>query len=247
MIACITPTGARQAQINLCQTWMQNQTYTGKVVWVIVDDAYPRTIENITRPGWEVVKVYPDFIWQSGQNTQARNIAAGINTVLKYSDIEGIFIIEDDDYYKPVYLERMVLQLKGFWATGERHTIYYNVVTRRYVTNPNNFHSSLFQTAFTVEAIPEFENSLWHRFIDCEFWRNVKNGNLFNEGNLAVGMKGMPGRGGIGAGHKLAMNMMNDPDWSYLKSLIGEDYEHYKRYYRDFGNSQHTFFNKRSI
>ena len=248
MIGLITPTGARQEQINLCQLWMSKQTYSGDVVWVIVDDAYPQTTNYITRPGWKIINVYPDPIWQSGENTQARNIAAGLNALLsayKREEIEAIFIIEDDDYYKPFYLERMMLRLNGFWAAGERHTIYYNVVTRRHVTNPNNYHSSLFQTAFKVEAIQELENSLWHRFIDSEFWKNVKNGNLFNEGNLAIGIKGMAGRGGIGAGHKIAMNMQTDINLNYLKSQIGEDIKYYEQYYSGDRFAQHPAFIKR--
>jgi hypothetical protein len=246
MIAIITPTGARQDQINLCQIWMRNQTYSGKVVWIIVDDAYPQTINVIDRPGWDVVKVYPTPIWHTGENTQARNIASGLNALLSnYKDIEAIFIIEDDDYYKPFYIERMMLRLQGFSAAGERHTIYYNVVTRRFITNPNNFHASLFQTAFKIGAIQTLEESLWHRFIDSEFWKNVKNGNLFNEGNLAIGIKGLAGRAGIGAGHKMAMNMKEDQDWNYLKSQIGQDYEYYKRYYSGDRKSQHPAFIKR--
>jgi glycosyltransferase involved in cell wall biosynthesis len=229
----ITPTGARREQINLCQRWMQNQTYTGKVTWVIVDDAYPRTIESIDRPGWEIIKVYPTPAWATGQNTQARNIATGINVALNNcKDIEAIFIIEDDDYYKPVYLEKMMLKFNGFDLIGEMRTVYYNVVTRRWVTNPNNVHSSLFQTAFTLKVINVFENSLWHKFIDCEFWRTSENKYLFSDGNLAIGMKGMPGRGGIGAGHKMARNMREDLRMDYLKSQIGKDYEYYQRYYR---------------
>jgi hypothetical protein len=221
---------------------MSQQTYTGQVAWIIVDDSYPKTVEHITRSGWEVIKVYPEPKWETGQNTQARNIAAGMNALLsRYTreEIQGIFIIEDDDYYKPIYLERMMAHLQGFWAAGERHTIYYNVVTRRYVTNPNNYHASLFQTAFTVEAIQELENSLWHRFIDSEFWKNIQNGNLFNEGNLSIGIKGLGGRAGIGAGHKMAMNMKEDINWNFLKSQIGEDAKHYERYHGLDGKSQH--------
>lgn len=233
MTVLITPTGSRRDQINLCQRWMQNQTYTGKVTWVIVDDAYPRTIEKIDRPGWDVIKVYPEPTWKTGENTQARNIACGINAALKNSiDIKAFFIIEDDDYYKPIYITEMLARLNGFDLIGETKTVYYNVISRRYVTNPNNIHSSLFQTAFTLNVLQDFENSLWHKFIDCEFWRITKNKYLFSAGNLAIGMKGMPGRGGIGAGHKMSRNMKEDKEANYLKSQIGNDYVHYERYYR---------------
>ena len=43
MIALITPTGARERQIQLCAQWMKQQTYTGDVTWIIVDEAIPVT------------------------------------------------------------------------------------------------------------------------------------------------------------------------------------------------------------
>lgn len=245
MICLITPTGSRQDQIDLCAYFMNRQTYKGEVVWIIVDDCLPRTTIFTDNKNWTVIKVYPQPFWEVGQNTQGRNIAAGIDTLLSLEkDIEGIFIIEDDDYYKPEYLERMMLRLKGFDIAGEKNTIYYNALFRRYVTNPNTAHSSLFQTAFSVDAIPILKSCYSHRFIDCEFWRKVSNKNLFNENNLAIGIKGLPGRAGIGAGHKGQLNMKDDKDLSYLKSLINEDYKFYERYYRGGLHAQYRGLNQ---
>ena len=233
MTVLITPTGARRDQIKLCQTWMQKQTYTGEVTWVIVDDAYPRTIENITRPGWNVIKVYPEPRWTTGMNTQARNISVGVNTALSScKDIKAIFIIEDDDYYKPSYLSEMISRLNGFDLIGEMKTIYYNVLTRQYVTNPNTVHSSLFQTAFTINAIPQLVTAFESKFIDCVLWKEVKNKYLFEANNLAVGIKGMPGRGGIGAGHRMARGFSKDINLTHLNALIGEDYKQYEKFYK---------------
>jgi hypothetical protein len=110
MIALITPTGGRPDQIDLCDIYMHRQNYTGKVVWVIVDDCEPRTTDAIgvgMPPNWTVIKCYPNPIWRPGTNTQGRNISVGINTILtnyKKEEIRGFFIIEDDDYYKSFYL-----------------------------------------------------------------------------------------------------------------------------------------------
>jgi hypothetical protein len=251
MIVLITPTGGRPSQINLCYYFMQRQTYPGQVTWIIIDDCQPRTTDEIqSRENWTVVKAYPEPSWQPGENTQARNISVGINYILanyKKEDIEAIFIIEDDDYYRPIYLERMVVRLKGFDITGETNTIYYNVYYRTAVTNPNNIHASLFQTAFTMEAIPHVESSYADKFIDCRLWEKVQNKNLFREGNLAVGIKGMPGRYGIGAGHtRWSSNI--DRNLDYLSSLIGkEDAKLYERYYGDNGMQQHPLFATRRV
>ena len=55
--------------------------------------------------------------------------------------------------------------------------------------------------------------------------------NLFHDGTLAVGIKGLPGRGGIGAGHSLGFMVNNDSNFVALKSIIGEDAEKYRNYY----------------
>ena len=253
MLCLITPTGGRPDQINLCQYFMKRQTYSGKVIWIIIDDCEPRTTDEIQanfRENWIIIKEYPSPAWQLGQNTQARNISVGINFLLanyKKEDIEGIFIIEDDDYYRPIYLERMAARLNGFDIAGETNTIYYNVFYRTAVTNPNNIHASLFQTAFSFNAIPHLESSYYHRFMDCQLWEKVQNKNLFREGNLAIGMKGMPGRYGIGAGHA-AWSSHIDMNLNYLKSLIGEiDAELYAGYYRDRSVQQHPLFVTRSL
>jgi hypothetical protein len=229
--------------------WMIRQTYMGKVTWIIVDDAYPRTTDKVLtyfRDNWDIIKVYPEPPWQ-GQNTQARNIDAGIKVITERfnrEDIKAIFIIEDDDYYRPVYLERMMANFGNYHLIGETNTIYYNVSHRRYITNPNNIHASLFQTAFTYDAIPYLNESLHAKFIDCVLWQKVVNRHLFYENVLAVGMKGLPGRAGIGAGHSRAMNMRADPGMNYLKALIGEDAKYYEGYYRDSNFPQHSRFTR---
>ena len=240
MIALITPTGARPYQFKICEKLMHRQTYKGDVAWIIVDDSIPVSTDNVKddfRKGWTIIKEYPKPLWRQELNTQGRNISVGINTLMKNyyaGEIEAIFIIEDDDYYRPVYLEKMMPQIQGYHAAGEMNTIYYNVYFRRYITNNNRHHVSLFQVAFSVEEVPTFRMCLQQKFIDAEFFKrlNKEEINIFKDINLAVGTKGMPGRHGIGAGHSKAMNMKADFNMVYLKSLIGtKDAEIYERYY----------------
>lgn len=251
-IILITPTGGRPDQINLCHFFMKRQTYPGKVVWIIVDDCNPHTIDGIQndKENWNIIKIFPSPPWQPGQNTQGRNIAEGINTLLanyKSEEIEGIFIIEDDDYYKPIYLERMASRLSGFQAIGEKNTIYYNVFYRTSFTHDNNGHSSLFQTAFTMEALLIFENCLNQRFIDMAFRPALSRVNLFNDGNLSIGIKGMPGRYGIGSGHTRLRNMPADNGLNYLISLIGnENAQLYAGYYGGSQIQRHSLFTRRN-
>ena len=246
MIALITPTGARPAQVQLCAKYMRRQTYTGRVCWVVVDDCVPCTtafIDDNFRKDWEILHVHPRPAWQVGQNTQGRNLAAGVDALLEAhaeKDIEAIYIIEDDDWYSPVYLHEMQLRLQSYHLIGETHTMYYNVQYRRYHENLNAEWSSLFQTAFTPAVLPEFRKLYAEKFIDFVFFKHVtRNKNLFRlQPKLAVGMKGMTGRTGIGAGHRFSTNLIPDTNLSMLKFLIGDDADAYAGYW-DCGHAQH--------
>jgi len=261
MIALITPTGARQNQISLCTYFMQRQTYQGDVVWIIVDDCFPRTTDGITtdfKANWSILKVYPYPVWRQGMNTQARNITAGLDCLFanyQEKDIEAIFIIEDDDFYKPQYLERMMARFGEYRVLGEMNTVYYNVYYRNYFVNRNTSHVSLFQLAIKPDLVGLFRTVFAERFIDFKFYEKlhaqefVRRGEVgfFNENNLAIGIKGMHGRAGIGAGHGKLMNMLPDPHMNWLRTQITiEDARLYEGYYGNNGQSQHLLFTKRS-
>ena len=260
MIALITPTGSRLEQFKLCAMFMQRQTYKEKVTWIIIDDAYPVTTDHVGegfKDDWTIIKIYPTPIW-TGSNTQSRNIAAGIDALLanyKEDQIEAVFMIEDDDYYRANYLQRMMDRFGKYKVIGEMNTVYYNVFYRNYFANRNTSHVSLFQLAFKPEMIPLFKTCYEERFIDFKFFEKLHaqlyvNRNevlLFNENNLAIGIKGMPGRKGIGAGHGNTMNMLPDSQMIYLTSQIQEDAKLYEGYYGDRSVAQHPLFAQRRI
>jgi hypothetical protein len=258
MIVLLTATGGRPIQFNLCQEFMQRQTYKGDVVWIIIDDCMPVTTDNVKHPfkeDWIIIKHYPKPLWKAGMNTQFRNMIEGGDLILRNfnkEDIKAVFIIEDDDYYKPTYLEKMMEKLNGFDIIGETYSIYYNVFYNNYIVWGNVKHCSLFQTAFTPKVIPTLQDICRkpsHNpgyYIDVELWNRVKNKYFFRDGNLAIGIKGLPGRGGIGAGHDDFKEMMPDKDGSYLKSLLGEEDKIYLRYSKSFNPIVHHHNQRRS-
>lgn len=226
MIVLITPTGGRERQIQLCAKWMKAQTCTEEVLWIIVDDCFPRTTDFIPfnfRENWTVVKIYPKPIWEIGQNTQSRNLHKGMEVVPDKIEVSSIFIIEDDDYYKPKYLEIMTSLLEDYDLCGEANTFYFNTKINAGHRCRNKEHSSLFQTAFKPTIIPEFKRILAKnkKFIDIELFKLKVRKNLFTGLDLAVGIKGLPGRDGIGVGHRLKIYSM--PDLTKIEELIGKD------------------------
>lgn len=235
MIALITPTGGRPRQTNLCAKFMKHQDYEGKVLWIIVDDVDPITTDCIPsdfKGDWTICKIFPEPKWHDGiSNTQSRNLIVGLDMVSKY-EVEAIFIIEDDDYYSPQYLSTMMEKMKGFDVAGQMCTVYYNPVFRGWMRNANWKHVSLFQVAFTPKMINLFTTSclMKRAFIDMAFFRLMGKDikvNLFDGKDLAIGIKGLPGRTGIGMGHRAEVKMARDPDFAKLKELIGDDYMYY--------------------
>lgn len=234
MIVLITPTGARPEQFKLCSLLMNRQTFQGKVKWIIVDDAIPVSSDfkiNF-RKDWEVVRLYPTPSWKVGDNTQARNLGIAIEYITKTHNqevIQGIFIIEDDDYYSAGYLEQMVSRLQSYDIIGEITTIYYNVVNRTYSINKNIHHSSLFQTAFTPKMVDIFLKAFSEKYIDIKLWATASNKLLFKDKNLSIGIKGLPGRAGIGAGH--GQGMIPDPQMNFFKIFIDKGDEVFYEYF----------------
>jgi hypothetical protein len=236
MIVLITMTGARGKQFTYCADYMRRQTYKGAVTWLIVDDAEPVTTNIVAsefKENWTIEKIHPKPNWTEGQNTQGRNIRAAIERVKQLENVDAIFIIEDDDWYSPNYLAEMVVRLGKYDIVGEQETIYYNVASRYWYRNPNYTHASLFQTAFTPAVIPVLESCYNEKFIDMAFWNKVKNKHLFRCTDLAIGIKGMGGRCGIGAGHNMKRES-NDPEMMHLKKLIGADYLYYSEFFGNF-------------
>ena len=233
MIALITPTGGRARQFSHCVEYMQRQDYAGEVLWVIVNDVTPPTVLDASdfKPNWRIIQLYPVPVWKPGQNTQSRNLLAAVGYIKHVLGISSVFIIEDDDWYAPTYLSMMTEALKGFEIVGEKNTCYYNVLDFSLKDMKNRKHSSLFQTGFTLGVLPEFERILKTKvkFIDVQLFKSKRNINLIPSTGLSIGIKGQPGRPGIGVGHKTKPGSI--PSMSekikQLQILIGEDYAKY--------------------
>lgn len=223
----LTATGARPEAFALCQRWAARQTYTGPVHWIIVDDG-PRQQRVERMPeNWLTVLIRRAPFWQPGENTQARNLLHGLDAI----DPDGPLVIwEDDDWYAPDWLDVVSRELQHAELVGECRARYYNVALQRGRQLNNQSHASLCATAMRGRAIQTFRKACERKqkFIDIELWRSARSRRLFG-GHRVVGIKGLPGRGGIGMGHSEDFNGQHDPDQSLLRSWIGDDAEAYRQ------------------
>ena len=212
-VTLVTPTGGRPEAFALCERWMNRQDYTGPLQWVVVDDVDPAT--ELTM-GQEVVR--PEPRW-SGSHTLARNFKAGL-LAARY---DAVIVIEDDDWYSPRYVQDMVNRLDRHAVTtlaGEFPSRYYNVRNRCYRLPGNETHASLCQTAFRLEVVPKIRSLITEEtWIDLRMWSKIR-GELYEAYNV-VGIKGLPGRDGVGIGHQDGGTP--DPELDVLRDWIGDE------------------------
>ncbi|KRD71446.1 glycosyltransferase family A protein [Lysobacter sp. Root96] len=225
MLTLLTATGARPAAWAICERLMAAQDYAGPVRWLVVDDGPEAQPIAFERAGWTVEVIRPVPIWQPGQNTQARNLLAGLAVI---DDDSRLAVIEDDDWYSPDWLSHVDQQLDLAELVGERRARYYNVEFRRGRQLSNTEHASLCSSAMRGRAIAAFRAACLVRpkFIDLELWRRHPFRFLFDGGRV-VGIKGLPGRAGIGMGHRDDFTGQADRDGALLSLWVGEDAELY--------------------
>lgn len=222
-ITLITPTGNRPLALSRCIYYMMRQTHQFNQ-WIIVDDGH----ENFpqTFPETSIKYIRSEF-----NKNKAKSLSGNLIKACQHIKYDKIFIIEDDDWYSPRYLEKSIERFSNSQSRviGEKFSVYYNVRSRSYRTCRNDKQSSLFQTAFRSDFLCKFkkycEVNRRSAFIDKRIWNHCRENNipysLFNDEKLSIGIKGLPGRNGIGIGHR--MDTRNDSSWKRLIQLIGKD------------------------
>jgi len=232
----ITPTGDRPEAFKLCRKWLHQQTIKPEQ-WIIVDDGVVPL---------DLGALYPNEIYvrrEPKPNDPKHTLVINIDEGLKHITGDKIFFWEDDEYYAPTYLEAMLSKLNDYDVVGIGCAKYYHLVTGGYVELGNMEHASLAQTAFNFHVLPLIKKcvlmGMERDWLDCNIWKQIKKSKktdspvtslIFKDdkNELFVGMKGLPGRLGIGIGHKIASyKKQDDENRSILKAWNPNDYQTY--------------------
>ncbi len=223
-IFCLTPTGMRPEGLALLGEYLNTQTYQGPLTWVIVDDCNPATRIPKVREGITLEVIRPSWRWKPGDNTQAASLRAGLEVI---PDEAKLVILEDDDIYLPTHLENILNALESFALVGERVTRYYNVATGRHRVIPGTFHASLATTGVGSGALMALRAACAaaKTGIDVRLWRGYQGPKQLLDTNNVVGIKGLPGRPGIGVGHR--RNFGNPDRGGMLRQWVGDYADNY--------------------
>lgn len=223
MLTLLIATGCRPEAWAISERLLARQTYGGPVRLVIVDDGEVPQPVTLKREGWTIAVIRPTPFWRPGQNTQARNLAAGLAVI---GDDERVAVWEDDDHYCPGYLADVSRWFASADLVGESHARYYNVSTGMGRAMNNTTHASLCSTAMKGPALAEFRKCVLRRqkFIDLDLWKMFTGRKELHNTAHVVGIKGLPGRNGIGGGHRKDFGVPMS-----LGDMIGEDAAIYGR------------------
>lgn len=233
-ITAITCTGHRPEAMKLLTKFMVSQTFPIKdIQWLIVDDSLDPMAEVEPIPEFHPSsRRMPGMIlWKPGYNTHRLNVMQA----LRHIQGEMIFFPEDDDFLAKDFFKDYAYFLERFDLCGEANCKYYYLPTHVYKEIGNYSHSSLISTAFNKNLLPIFEKALHsgEPYFDLKLWDYAKeekvNFMLFVNKNLSIGIKGMPGRKGIGLGHR-PEGWDSDPFGKKLMEWLPDNWQDYKPY-----------------
>jgi glycosyltransferase involved in cell wall biosynthesis len=223
-VTVITPTGDRPAAFALAEKWMARQTFKGRIQWVVVDDGEVPTVCTMGQTHVRREKKPDD-----PKHTLPMNLAAGIRAAKS----DKVLVMEDDDWYSPIYVETMTKRLDEADLVGDNRTIYYRHGFGWKCLN-NRGHASLAATGFkgkvVLDQVVDFCERIREAFIDLHMWRHCRGTKKIYERNqskpIIVQMKGMPGRPGQ-IRHHWSDQYHPDPGKKVLRGWIGDDVDVY--------------------
>lgn len=237
MITLLTPTGFRPQAWEICKSLINKQTYKGSIRWLVsYDDGHAPDMMKLNS-NIQLERIPGPKLWKEGINTQRYNMDVLIQRV---TNCDYVFIIEDDDWYAPEYIEHCIWLMQKYCAVGEINNKYYHLPTQQYKEWKNTGHASLCSTAMRFSHLDWLNRAVnsGELFFDLVLWRLLradKVSAIMYEGHpngkscMNVGMKGLPGRMGIGGGHQPAgQGFAPDTNWQVLQSWIGDDVSIYK-------------------
>lgn len=229
MLYLITATGGRPEALALTARWINEQSFKGKARWLVVDDCDPATPIPHVRRGILTGVIWPDWRWKPGMNTQARSMAELLKRV---PDDATVIIVEDDDVLLPPHVENLLKALETADLVGEKTSKYYNVASMRWRLMPGKYHASLATVGLKGPALKTLREICQRgsRRIDMDLWGQFAGPKTLLESANVIGIKGLPGRAGIGVGHRDSFGTPDDG--TVLREWLGDRATAYEQYRR---------------
>jgi len=220
-ITLLTLTADRPEAFALCEKWTRRmcENYKGEVQLLVSDGGKKKTKTTLNQ----------EHINVAHEPEKHQNFLANLTAALPRIKHDYLAFIEDDDYYSGEFLYEMVSALlrENVDIAGEGHAKYYNVLYRSYWVHDNDRHASLCQTVIRNSAMDKMRKlafTIPDAYLDMPLWDAMPDKRyIFFDRNLCLGIKGFPGKVGIGSGHKKPeAYFRRDVKSALLKQWIGE-------------------------
>jgi hypothetical protein len=208
--------------------------------WILVDDGEtPARIAGGARPLTHLRRAREPTA--TGAQSLCRNLLTALDHLATWpTPPTYILFAEDDDWYAPTYISALLTQLAqpGILLAGDDTQRYYHVGLRRHRTYANK-GASLCQTGMHSSLLPSFAATVRQCLlfgtygVDGHFWAAQPPATTLLTPTLTtVGIKGLPGRHGLGVGHRLEIvrKWTPDPELAMLRRWIGDDVAQYAQY-----------------
>ncbi|NDW01316.1 rhamnan synthesis F family protein [Salipiger sp. PrR002] len=234
--AIITPTGDRPEAFRQCIRMVATQTVQPQE-WIVVDDGRMPLLERVSLPDW-VTYVRRDPAPDDPPHTLSCNVLAA----LEHVSADRVLIVEDDDWYSPLYAEFMLPWLECYDLVGLNLIRYYHLQGRAWKHGHPPAHTAFAQSAFRrghawehLAAVcrtgfPEVREK---GVLDRYWWHSFEGKKYLVDAHpcLHLGLKGGFGRPGLASGHDRAeVDYIPDRNGAYMEVVLGPDVVHYARF-----------------
>ena len=221
-ISVITPTADQPKGMALAEKYMARQTVQPHE-WIVADDGIEPAVLTMGQT----------HLVRPREHEGGKSLAQNVLAALEHVTGDVVVIWEHDDWYHPEHLEVCRIRLEYAGATGSITQRYYNVEHRAYIVM-RNIGSALCNTAFHADLIDHMRKACRTAFdknsigVDRHFWDSLPTDEKdVHAINTVVGIKGLPGRKGLGMGHRPDHRWRRDKDGATLIDWIGKDAENY--------------------
>lgn len=151
----------------------------------------------------------------------------GLKEIFEQYECDVCFLIENDDWYRNDYIERMMSEWYDFGRPdlfGLGTTVYYHIGLNKYKKMSHQGRASAFSTMCTKEILNCAPAKSFDPFFDMHIWKQPINKATFDCGEqICLGIKHGEGSCGGKAHQSNFPYTDNDIDLSYLKSIVDEE------------------------
>lgn len=231
-VTLVTVTADQPTGMRFLEAFMRAQTVDVSAwPWLVVDDGVEAA--TLTMGQTHIRRA------READCRPAQSFCRNLLAVLPYLEGDWAIFLEHDDWYSRHHIE-MLLELMATpdaVIAGDGLQRYYNVKERCW--RPfDNIGACFCQTAMHASIFPvlrevaEQQLAADHYGVDQRVWRRVPRTQwALREAGTALGIKGLPGRAGLGLGHRPTADWRRDPELAALRTFIGADADQYAPFY----------------